>query len=138
MPALDKFHEVVKRALEKEGWKITNDPLPLKLGDLHLHVDLGAEKVIGAERNGDKIAVEIKTLSGGSVVSEFQKTIGQISMYQESLRENDFDRKLYLAISQNIYGNLLKQLYFTIMVKVHSIRLLIFDHNKEEIVKWIE
>jgi hypothetical protein len=71
--AKDLFHEAVKIALEKEGWTITDDPYKLKLNDMKifpsaLNIDLGAEKVIAAEKGPEKIAIEIKTFGGPSLV----------------------------------------------------------------------
>jgi hypothetical protein len=60
MAAKDIFHDAVKCALEKEGWLITNDPLFVRFGGLDMYIDLGAEKVLAAERNQEKIAVEVK------------------------------------------------------------------------------
>jgi hypothetical protein len=34
--AKDIFHEIVKMALEKEGWLITHDPLHIKLKKRHI------------------------------------------------------------------------------------------------------
>lgn len=57
----DKFHECVKNALIKEQWKITHDPLELQVGRVDMEIDLGAERIIAAERQGDKMAVEVKS-----------------------------------------------------------------------------
>ncbi len=62
--AKDMFHDAVKRALQKEGWLITHDPYPIKIGSIRLFIDLGAERVIAAEQGNDKIAVEIKSFRG--------------------------------------------------------------------------
>jgi len=51
MSARDIFHDAVKIALEKEGWIITHDPLSLEFGLGSLYVDLGAERIITAERS---------------------------------------------------------------------------------------
>ena len=40
MSRKDRFHQAVKWALEKDGWTITHDPLPLNIGLLRLAVDL--------------------------------------------------------------------------------------------------
>ncbi|MEC4816876.1 MAG: element excision factor XisH family protein, partial [Scytonema sp. PMC 1069.18] len=61
MPAPDLYHDVVCTALIKDGWKITDDPLVLTIGRRSVFVDLGAEKLIAAERGSDKIAIEIKS-----------------------------------------------------------------------------
>jgi hypothetical protein len=50
--AKDLFHNVVINALIKDGWRITNDPLFLKVGGVDFFIDLGAEKLIAAERDG--------------------------------------------------------------------------------------
>jgi hypothetical protein len=61
MPAKDIYHNTVRTALEKDGWTITKDPLTLEIGDRSLFVDLGAEKILAAEKQGRKIAVEVKS-----------------------------------------------------------------------------
>jgi hypothetical protein len=54
----DFYHQAARTALEKDGWLITDDPLDLTTGEVALFADLGAERVIGAERGNEKIAVE--------------------------------------------------------------------------------
>jgi hypothetical protein len=71
MSRKDAFHDVVRHALEKDGWTITHDPLILRYELGNLYIDLGAEKVFAAERAGQKIAVEVKSFLKNSAVSEF-------------------------------------------------------------------
>jgi len=61
MPAKDLYHDTVKTALLKDGWTITDDPLSLEIGGRDLFVDLGAEKLLIADRGSQKIAVEVKS-----------------------------------------------------------------------------
>jgi len=63
MSRKDNFHQAVRRALEKDGWTITQDPLLLKIGTLQLEADLGADKAIAAQKDNQKIAVEVKRLN---------------------------------------------------------------------------
>ena len=58
--AKDKYHKLVKKALQNLGWIVTNDPLYIPTLKRKLEIDLGAERVIGAEKGDNKIAVEIK------------------------------------------------------------------------------
>jgi XisH protein len=76
MSRRDKFHDAVRHALEKEGWTITHDPLSLKIGNLKLEVDLGAEKLIGAQKDNQKIAVEVKSFLKTSKITEFYHAFG--------------------------------------------------------------
>lgn len=50
--ARDAYHSAVRKALEKENWEITADPLHLEFLDADLWIDLGAEKLIAADRAG--------------------------------------------------------------------------------------
>jgi hypothetical protein len=67
--ARDVFHNNVKEALIKAGWKITADPLTFKIGTVQIQIDLGAERLIAAERETEKIAIEIKTFGSASFIT---------------------------------------------------------------------
>lgn len=69
--AKDFYHDVVRHALESEGWKVTHDPFPLNVGNIGYEVDLGAEKLFDAEKGLEKIAVEVKSFNGPSDINEF-------------------------------------------------------------------
>lgn len=103
MPAKDIFHDAVKKGLEKEGWVITHDPLRIRAGRVDMQIDLGAEKVIAAERGEEKIAVEIKSFVSPSNISEFHTALGQFLNYRVALEEQQSDRFLYLAVPQGAY-----------------------------------
>lgn len=77
MPSKDIFHDVVVNALKKEHWIITDDPLLIKYGGIDFYLDLGAEKIIAAEKEGQKIAVEIKSFAGSSPIYDFHTALGQ-------------------------------------------------------------
>ena len=68
--AKDTIHQAVKNALTKDGWTVTDDPFHIKYKDLELQADLGAERPIAAIKAGRKIAVEIKSFVGRSLISE--------------------------------------------------------------------
>ena len=61
MSAKDTFHKIVRIALEKDGWCITSDQFTFSIGGVKMSIDLMAEKMIIAEKTGQKIAVEIKS-----------------------------------------------------------------------------
>ena len=79
MPARDKFHNIVKSALQKDGWRITHDPLLIRIENItDMYIDLGAERIIAAEREGQIIAVEVKSFIGTSTISEFHTCGGTV------------------------------------------------------------
>lgn len=85
MPTRDLYHIAVRNALIKDGWTITHDPYVLSVGLRDVYIDLGAERVIAAERGQDKIAVEIKTFRGASDIYDLEMAIGQYVLYRSSL-----------------------------------------------------
>jgi len=136
--ARDAFHKAVKVALQKEGWVITADPLQVKFGKLDLYIDLGAERVIGAEQNGKKIAIEIKSFLGQSAVTEFHGAVGQFIGYRDVLRVVDPERSLYLAVPRIVYENFFQiQDFAQLVVQTNRINLVVYDPVLETIVQWL-
>jgi XisH protein len=136
MAAKDRFHDVVKIALEKEGWKITHDPLTLKVDAVtDLHIDLGAEILIGAERESERIAVEIKSFLGQSAINDFHAAVGQFINYRYALEDLEPDRKLYLAISLATYEKVFVRRFIQSVIERSQISLIIYDTEQEVIVK---
>lgn len=137
MPARDIYHGTVKTALIKDGWTITDDPLSLKIGVRNTSIDLGAEKLIAAERGAEKIAVEIKSFIGPSPISELEKAWGQFFLYARALRKKEPERRLYLAISRNISETLFREEAGELLLEEPGFNALVFDEEKEEILKWM-
>jgi len=137
MPARDLYHDSVKNALTKEGWRITHDPLIL--GDLELRVypDLGAEKNV-AERGMRTLAIEIKVFGAVGQISELQKAIGQYVLYRSVLRRQDLTRLPYLAVSAEIHSTLFQKQMILNLIQDENIRLLVFNPLTEEIEQWID
>jgi hypothetical protein len=78
--AKDLYHDLVKEALIKDGWTITNDPYRLDWIP-KWQIDLGAEKIIGATKANHQIAVEVKTFLKPSFSHEFHGVLGQYLSY---------------------------------------------------------
>lgn len=138
MSRRDDLHYPVRRALEKEGWVITHDPLELKFKEQTLKTDLGAERTLAAEKEGRKIAVEVKDFDGDSPISSLQKTVGQLHFYQWALNENEPDRELFLAISEEVNNRLFQRPSFQYAVEQAKVKLIVFDEIQEVILQWIK
>ena len=137
MPAKDIFHSTVRIGLEKEGWIITNDPLYLDFGGVEVYIDLAAEKIIAAEREGEKIAVEVKSFIGSSAISEFHKALGQFINYKTALSQKQPERTMYLAVPIATYETFFKLELIQLVIKTQSIRLIVYNPSKQEIEQWI-
>ncbi len=139
MSRRDDFHYPVRRALEKDGWTITHDPLALYLCNIRLKADVGAVRYLAARRTDREIAVEIKDFSGDSLTNELQKMMGQMLLYQWALDEANPERKLFLAISAAVYDDHIRDQasLFSVIIERLNISLLVVDEQQEVILQWI-
>ncbi len=135
--AKDIFHDIVKKALIKEDWVVTDDPLRLKVGVITFQVDLGAEKVIGAEKAGQKIAVEIKSFLNPSTITDFYNALGQFLSYRLALEKNESDRILYLAVPLDVYESFFQFDFTQSAIQTYQIFLIVYDPSQETITQWI-
>ncbi|MDJ1185055.1 XisH family protein [Roseofilum casamattae] len=138
MPARDIYHDAVKNALIKEGWTITDDPLILSIGQKNLFVDLGAEKLIAAEKDNRQIAVEIKSFIGQSQVNDLEKALGQYILYDEIMLDKQENRILYLAINRSAYEEIFEEPIGRLLIRRNILKLLVFDEKEEVILEWIQ
>jgi len=137
MPAKDFFHDIVKNALDKDGWIITDENLFIKIDKIEFYIDLAAERILVAEKAGQKIAVEVKSFIGVSVVSEFHTALGQFLNYRSALRKKEPERILYLAVSFDVYDDFFRSSFIQEVIAEHQLRILVFDSQKEEVVLWV-
>ena len=137
MPALDKHHAVVRNALIKDGWTITDDPLTIRVGKRKLFADLGAERVLSAEKGTRKIAVEIKTFRRVSTVEDLQGAVGQFVVYRDLLAETDADREAYVAVPDETISGIFAEEIGQILLRRGSIRVFGYDIITETITKWL-
>jgi hypothetical protein len=136
MPARDLYHDAVRNALLKDGWTITHDPYRLSFGPRDVFVDLGAERMIGAERGHERIAVEIKTFLGPSEMHDFELALGQYVFYRTLLEETDVERHLYLAVPVAVTRTLFEEAITRPALEKLAIRVIAFDVQREVIVAW--
>jgi hypothetical protein len=138
MAAKDIYHDTVRTALEKDGWIITDDPLRLTIGARSVYVDLGAEKLFAAEKEDRKIAVEVKSFVGVSPVSDLEKAMGQYLIYSKILEDKEPERRLYLAISRTIFGDIFSEQIGQMLLNKTDLKLIVFNPITQEIVQWIQ
>lgn len=137
MSAKDIFYDTVRSALEKDGWTITHDPLFIKVtSKVKMQIDLGAEKLLSAERGMHKIAVEVKSFVGLSAVSEFHTAVGQFLNYRVALEKIKSERVLYLAVPTDIYQDFFTDSFVQTVLERYQIKMLIFNVKGQEITLW--
>ncbi|NEO28355.1 MAG: fatty-acid oxidation protein subunit alpha, partial [Kamptonema sp. SIO4C4] len=127
------------QALLKDRWQITDDPDPLELEweEVTVKIDLAAERLIAAERENEKIAVEIKSFISSSAISDFHTALGQFLNYRIMLEINEPQRELYLAVPVDAYETFFQSRLAQVAVRQNQVKLLVYDPVFEEVVQWI-
>lgn len=136
--AKDIIHEPVKTAIEKAGWKITNDQYTVQFAEFTMYADLAAERVIAAQRGNDKIAIEIKSFVKRSAVQDVRDALGQYLMYRAYLTKIEPDRKLYVATSTRAYRDIFSLKAVQFLVQQFVIAIIVVDIEQKEVVLWNE
>ncbi len=137
MPAKDIYHNNFKNALIKDKWEITHDPYTITFGSKGIFVDIGAERMLAAARNNEKIAVEIKSFRSASDIYDLETAIGQYVFYRSLLTRYEPDRKLYLAVPASVFMSTFNEPIARPVLEDLSIAVIAFEPQQELIVKWI-
>ncbi len=134
--AKDLFHNAVKAALIKDGWIITSDPLTIRIDRIKLEVDLAAEKILAAEKDNKKIAVEIKSFINPSTINDFYTALGQFLNYRLALEITEPDRVLFLAVPVDIFESFFQEEFPRAAIQKYSLKLIAYEPNSKEIISW--
>ena len=136
MSRKDKYHNAVKTALEKDGWEITHDPLVLQWGRKDVYVDLGVERLLAAEKTGQRIAVEIKSFLGASDTRDLEQAVGQYLLYRAIMERTDPKRQLFLAVPVDAWNDTFLDSLGQLMLESYHLNVIAFDHVTEEVIVW--
>ena len=92
---------------------------------------------MAAEKEGQRIAVEIKSFVGLSKVSDLERAVGQYAIYKSWLSRKEPDRTLFMAIDQEAFNILFLDISGQVILEDYEIKVIVVDALKEQIEKWI-
>jgi len=107
------------------------------IGQRRGYIDLGAE-LIGAEKEFEKIAVEIKSFLGLSDLDQFEDALGQFLIYFYALTKREPDRVLFLAVPGLFYESFFGDPFFVELAGHFQLKIAVFDESKPIILQWIK
>lgn len=102
-----------------------------------VYADLAAEKPLSAERQGQKIVVEIKSFVGKSLMYDFHSALGQYMVYRKLIQLTEPEYKLYLAVDDVVYGEFFQRKSVQAVSNENHLMLIVVDMENEEIQQWI-
>lgn len=138
MPARDRIHDQVKRALIVDGWDITSENFTIWVDERNVVIDIFAERgLLAAQRGDERIAVEVKSFIGSSPVSDLRDAVGQYVLYRSVLRRADPERVPYLAVDSAAAAGILSETIGQALLSDEGVRLIVVDIRQERIIEWI-
>ena len=102
-----------------------------------MYIDLGAERLLAAEKEEQKIAVEVKSFIGDSEMDDLEKAIGQYIVYRTVLAEKEPERVLYLAVSKYVLREIFEEPLGKLLLEKNCVRVIGFDLKEEVFIKWV-
>ncbi len=102
-----------------------------------MYVDLGAERLLAAERDGRTIAVEVKSFLGKSEIADLEQALGQFVLYRNIMEFTHPDRELYLAVREVVFTELFEEPVGRILIDRDLVRLIVFNDKTEEVLRWV-
>lgn len=138
MPRRDIYHYEIRRAIEKDGWIVTDDPMQITWEEKDYSPDLGAERILAAQKGSEKIAIEIKSFIGQNFSFDFYEAMGQYDSYYFALADLEPDRTVMLAISEIAYKKFFIKKYVQRLMVLKKIPLVVVDTDNEIVVQWIK
>lgn len=135
MPAKDKYHDTVIRALQKDDWIIEQEQIRLSIEDRYIFLDFQARKADISRI----IIVEVKGFENiRSYASYLADVLGQYFLYRQTMNYLNIDYPLYLAVPHRAYETLLQEEMSKTVVQAMHIPILTFDPEEEVILSWID
>lgn len=137
MPTQDLYYDLVKNALRQDGWRITHNVLPLKVGAEIDPEALWATRLLAADKDERKIAVAVNSFVGRSDPADLAPVLGQLALSRPMLYAMEPDRVLYLAVRHATYNACFTEPDGTCLLAKQHMQVIVFDPRTETIVRWI-
>lgn len=80
--------------------------------------------------------VRSKSFLGRSPIHDLEVALGQYALYLSFLEVTDPERKLYLAVPNDVYDELFGQKAVQLIVRCYQLALIVVNIKREEIVTW--
>lgn len=134
MPAKDRYHDAVKRALIRDGCKILSEQYFVGTDTRQFWVDLFVESAAGDQR----MLVEGKSfLPGESEIENLANAIGKYLIYEVAIALGGLQLPLYLAVPLPTFQGILQAPFVEDLRRKIHIRLIVADTVSEVIHQWI-
>ena len=135
MPAKDRYHDTVVRALRKSDWTLISEQIAIVMEGRRLWIDIRASR----ESENLAVLIEVKGFETmPSPVEYLASATGKYSLYQAALDYLNIELPLYMAVPIAAYRGILSEEIGKQTLSRSGVRLMVFDPEHEEIVTWVD
>lgn len=135
MPAVDRCHDQVIRALQKDGWIVERAPFNLVTLTRTAYIDLQMSRKINGT-NQQMMVVEVKCFPEADTTTyDVYASLGQYLVYQAMMMQRNMPYPLYLAVPSKNFDKIFDEAVMTV-VKKNRVNLILIDLDDEVIVQW--
>ncbi len=122
-------------ALRKAGWTQIDEQIGIIVEDRRLWIDIRA----GKEAERLVVLIEVKGFENKpSPIEYLAQATGKYALYCAVLDYLHIKLPLYMAVPEAAYRGILSEEIGKQTLKHSSVRLLVFDPEREEILAWID
>ncbi|MBK9124900.1 MAG: hypothetical protein IPM16_17525 [Chloroflexi bacterium] len=138
MPAIDYCEPQVIRALNRGGYRVTDQSFALRIDITRGFVFADLRLVRTTEPLSSIIVVEVKCFpETRTALDELYGAIGQYIVYREAMLFNAVEGTLFLAVPMTVFETLLKRPVLDAAIRETKINLIVVDLEHEEVRQWI-
>ena len=91
-----------------------------------------------AQREKEKILVEVKSFLKPSLSNQYHEVVGQYRNYRLMIDLNQINRELFLAVPADVYDEFFTQPFGQASIQAESLKLIVFSPNDASITQWIK
>jgi hypothetical protein len=102
-----------------------------------MQLSIEAEAVFVAEREGEKIAIEIKSFRGQSFIHNMHEALGQYNIYRVALTMERPDLTIFLAVPEKTYLAHFQSRLIKAVVATDKLNIIVYNEDNQELVQWI-
>ena len=81
--------------------------------------------------------MEVKSFAGASELDDIEDALGHYFLYRSVLGRTEPERKLYIAIHQEVYLDVFEEPLGRLLLEDYNLSLIVVDLKSEVILKWI-
>jgi hypothetical protein len=132
MPAKDRLHDTILRALQAGGWMVIREQVFIKIGGRHIWIDALIE------REGEQRFIEIKGFENiNSPIEYLASTVGQYVLYRAVLQDLEIRVPLFIALPTIAYETLMQEEIGQVIAANVKIQMVLIDIEREAVTRWI-